>query len=116
MAGGGSFWLALNEEKKVVGSIGLQLIDSEVGVLKKFFLYEKYRGSGQGLSMELYKKLVDFARARKLSSLILDTPSVAKRSHSFYKKVGFSQISKDELPVAYNYPDRDSLLFKLDLK
>lgn len=35
--------------------------------------------------------------------------------HKFYEKAGFRKISVMELPVSYSYPDRDSLLYMLDL-
>ena len=47
--------------------------------------------------------------------MIHDTPSVATRSHAYYRKAGFRQITAAELPVPYRYPDRDSLLFLLAL-
>ncbi|GIM29299.1 hypothetical protein CPJCM30710_19650 [Clostridium polyendosporum] len=65
-----------------------------------------------------YRKevILDFAKNQSLSIIILDTPSKANRSHSFYKKVGFKQIPKEALPIPYEYPDRDSLIFRLDLR
>lgn len=51
----------------------------------------------------------------EIISLILDTPSVAKVSHKFYEKAGFRKIDKAQLPIEYAYPDRDSLLYMLDL-
>jgi len=47
---------------------------------------------------------------------VLDTPSVATRSHAFYKRMGFKQISEADLPVQYDYPNRNSLFFRLDSK
>ena len=48
--------------------------------------------------------------------IILDTPSVAVKSHAFYDKSGFRRIIKAELPIEYHYPDRDSLLYMIDLE
>ncbi|RHM60023.1 hypothetical protein, partial [Coprobacillus sp. AF33-1AC] len=50
----------------------------------------------------------------KVEHIILDMPSVAKTSHYFYERSGFLKISKNELPIAYSYPDRDSILYMLD--
>lgn len=112
---GGNFWVALNEHSEVVGTIGLQKKTNEVAVLKKFFVYQDYRGKELGIGAGLYKALIDFAQNHRFSKIILDTPSKATRSHSFYKRVGFKEIMKENLPIQYDYPDRDSLLFELDL-
>lgn len=112
---GGCFWIALNQEGKVIGTIGLQKKTTEVAVMKKFFVYKEYRGKEHGVGMELYNFLLDFAKNQNFSTIILDTPSKANRSHNFYKKVGFNEILKESLPIQYDYPDRDSLIFRLDL-
>ncbi len=113
---GGNFWVALNDNGEVVGSISLQRKTNEIAVLKKFFVYKDYRGKEFGIGRGLYKALLDFATKQGFSKVILDTPSKATRSHSFYKKVGFKEIAKEDLPIKYDYPDRDSLIFELDLK
>ena len=41
--GGGNFWVAVKQER-VVGSIGLMDCGGGLGLLKKFFVYEEYRG------------------------------------------------------------------------
>ncbi len=111
----GGFWVALDDAGQVVGTIGLQRKGATIGVLKKFFVRADYRGVTDGPAARLYAALIAFAAAAGIRIIVLDTPSVATRSHAFYKRVGFKQIDKAELPVAYDYPDRSSLLFRLDL-
>ena len=110
----GGFWVA-EEAGAIVGCIGLMALSPEIGVLKKFFVDQAFRGHENGISSSLFSALTSFAPTRGLKSIVLDTPSVAKRSHAFYRRAGFCPISKDELPVPYEYPDRDSLLFRLVL-
>ncbi|MXO77361.1 GNAT family N-acetyltransferase [Paenibacillus sp. OT2-17] len=112
---GGNFWIALNDNGEVVGSIGLQKKNKEVAVLKKFFVYKDYRGKEFGTGKKLYEALLDFAKKQGFSKIILDTPSKATRSHSFYKKAGFKEIDKEDLPIKYDYPDRNSIIFLLEL-
>ncbi|MGV6936677.1 GNAT family N-acetyltransferase [Paenibacillus sp. FSL L8-0158] len=112
---GGNFWIALNDNGEVVGSIGLQKKNKEVAVLKKFFVYKDYRGKEFGTGKKLYEALLDFAKKQGFSKIILDTPSKATRSHGFYKKVGFKEINKEDLPIKYDYPDRNSIIFLLEL-
>ena len=112
---GGNFWIALNDNGEVVGSIGLQRKTKGVAVLKKFFVYKDYRGKELGTGKKLYEALLDFAKKQGFSKIILDTPSKATRSHGFYKKVGFKEIDKEDLPIKYDYPDRNSIIFLLEL-
>lgn len=112
---GGGFWVALNDKGHVVGTIGLQGKTETIGILKKFFVNAAFRGKEFGYGTSLYDTLLEFASNRGFEIILLDTPSAATRSHSFYKKMGFKQISKQDLPVTYEYPDRNSLLFRLDI-
>ncbi|KWX69871.1 GNAT family N-acetyltransferase [Paenibacillus jilunlii] len=112
---GGNFWIALNDNGEVVGSIGLQRKTKGVAVLKKFFVYKDYRGKEFGTGKKLYEALLDFAKKQGFSKIILDTPSKATRSHGFYNKVGFKEIDKEDLPIKYDYPDRNSIIFLLEL-
>lgn len=112
---GGNFWVALNESEKVVGSIGLQKKTIEIFVLKKFFVYLEYRGKEYSVGQGLFDVLIEYSKQQGITTILLDTPSIAKRSHHFYEKNGFKEITKKELPIAYDYPDRNSLLYKLDI-
>ncbi|SDW10641.1 GNAT family N-acetyltransferase [Paenibacillus sp. CF384] len=113
LADGGNFWVALNEAGNVIGTIGLQQLTEELYILKKFFIYSDYRG--KAFSLELFNELIIYAKKQGIKTVILDTPSIATRSHRFYEKNGFKGISKQDLPVHYDYPDRDSLLYRLNL-
>ncbi|MBM7569047.1 GNAT family N-acetyltransferase [Paenibacillus sacheonensis] len=113
LANGGNFWVALNEANEVIGSIGLQQLTNDTYVLKKFFIYKDYRG--KGYSVGLFNELVHYAKSHGIRTVILDTPAIALRSHRFYEKNGFKEIAKPDLPVPYAYPDRFSLLYRLNL-
>lgn len=113
---GGGFWLALTRGEKVVGTLGLHRKTETVGILKKFFVHADYRGQGKKTASKLFDTLLSFSTRQCLSMILLDTPSVATRSHAFYKRNGFTEISPTDLPVEYDYADRNSLLFRLDLK
>lgn len=111
-SGGGQFWIAV-ENESVVGTIGLMITDNNCGILKKFFVKKEYRSKKLGLS--LYLKLLEYAKANGIGTLILDTPSVAVQSHKFYEKAGFKRVGKSDLPIEYSYPDRNSYLYMLML-
>ena len=103
------------ENGKVVGSIGLMNKGNGLGILKKFFVYEPYRGKPHHLGLQLYRVFLDYAKTQGFSKIILDTPKNTERAHRFYEKAGFKRISKEELPIEYEYPYDDSHFFFLDL-
>ena len=110
---GGKFWTAV-ENQHIVGTIALMLKENHCGILKKFFVKAEYRSQKIGLA--LYQTLLEYAKLKDLKYLILDTPSVAVVSHKFYEKSGFQKVNSDELPIHYEYPDRNSYLYMLILK
>ncbi len=112
MKQGGNFWVAI-DNGHVIGTIALMRINDEWSVMKKFFVRADYRSQKVGLA--LYSRLLDFANAKGFRHMILDTPSVAKKAHSFYERAGFRRISKSALAIEYDYLDRDSIIFQLDL-
>lgn len=108
----GAFWLA-TAGGEIVGTIGM-LRYGRSGVLKKLFVRRDFRGPG-GAAHGLYDTATGWAAARGLTAIFLDTPSVATRSHAFYARRGFRIVDRAELPEGYHFPDRDSLIFRLDL-
>ena len=110
--GGGEFWIALSGGT-VIGTIGLMRKEHHCAVMKKFFVKKEFRSQRVGLA--LYNMLLQFAKTADIQHIILDTPSVAHASHQFYEKAGFHKINTAELPIAYSYPDRESILYQLNL-
>lgn len=111
---GGNFWVAV-DQGKIAGSIGLMNCGNGCGVLKKFFVYEPYRGEPYHLGRQLYATLLDFAGKQNIKNLILDTPKNTARAHKFYEKAGFQKIEKNCIPVSYDYPYEDSDFYFLEL-
>lgn len=109
---GGAFWIAV-EKDKVIGTIAFMNYGSGNAVLKKFFVRSDWRNRKIGYA--LYEKLITFLKDEKYKRVLLDTPSVATTSHRFYEKAGFRKIKKENLPFRYEYPDRDSYLYLLEL-
>lgn len=109
---GGEFLIAVDQDH-VIGTIALMMKENQCCILKKFFVRADYRNQKIGLA--LYKTLLEYALSKKTRYIVLDTPSVADASHRFYEKSGFRRISRNELPVPYDYPDRDSYLYMLSL-
>lgn len=108
----GGFWVAV-AGGEIVGTIGMMRYGAS-GVLKKLFVRHDFRGPG-GAAHGLYGKAIAWAAAHGLTAIFLDSPSVATRSHAFYQRRGFRAVNRTELPAGYDFPDRDSLIFKLDM-
>jgi len=109
---GGEFWIAI-ENDTVIGTIALMNYGNGNAVLKKFFVKKSHRNKKVGYA--LYMILKKYAESNKINTIVLDTPSVAKKSHEFYERSGFRKIEKSLLPFPYEYPDRDSYLYLLKL-
>ena len=113
-AAGGGFWVARDGDR-LAGCIGLLLCSDGAGILKKFFVYEPYRGAPHHLGQQLYRVLLDCARARGVRQLFLDTPKNTGRAHRFYQKAGFRPITQAEMPVQYRLIYEENDFFCLDL-
>lgn len=111
---GGGFWVA-KDDGKLAGCIGLTNAGHGIGILKKFFVYEAYRGEPHHLGKKLYDELLAFACQHGFRQLILDTPKNTERAHKFYIKAGFELIAQEDMPVQYDYPYADSDFFRLKL-
>lgn len=111
---GGCFWIA-TDDGRLAGTIGLMNYGDGIGILKKFFVYEPYRSDPHHLGQRLYAQFMKFARAHRFQKLVLDTPKNTDRAHNFYGKAGFRKITKEELPVEFDYPYDDCDFFLLYL-
>ena len=114
MDGGGNFWVA-KDNGKTAGSIGLMKFGDGTAVLKKFFVYEPYRGAPCHRGRQLYGTRLDYARTHGVKQLILDTPKNTDRAHKFYERAGFTKIERADVPVVYDFPYEDSDFFRLEI-
>jgi N-acetylglutamate synthase-like GNAT family acetyltransferase len=109
----GFFLVAETPTGAIVGTIGLMRLRDDLGVMKKFFVAAPYRGKDRGVAMALDERFLASAKSKGITQIVLDTPSAAVRSHSFYQAVGFVQIDRSELQISYDFPERDTLFFRL---
>lgn len=106
-----NFWYAVNDEGKVVGSIGLKRIDDRTGEIKKLFVVKEYRG--KGVAQKLMDTLLKAASKHHFDRLYLGTVSKLEAAHRFYEKYGFSEISKKDLPQGFEINPLDNKFFRL---
>ncbi len=112
---GGGFWVAVSGDGEVIGTIGLLRLNDSTAVMKKFFVAARHRGRQHGHSQQLFAEFLSFARSQQIRQIVLDTPAAATRSHQFYRSAGFREIPRSALPVRYDFPERDTLFFSLQL-
>lgn len=90
------FWVALDESGNVVGTIGLSDYGKGDGILERFNVKEGLRGKGIGT--KLYSQLMDFAETHKYKRIFLGTSERRKEALEFYKKRGFEELPKNQIP------------------
>jgi len=88
---GGEFWL-IEQDKKIIGTIGIKNIDYPIGELKRFYILPEHQGKGYGKI--LLNTLIDFAQANKYKKIRLDTTSKSSVAISLFEKYKFKYIDK----------------------
>ncbi len=108
------YWVAIDNEK-VIGTVGVLIIENSVGVLKKMMLKKEFRGKEFGVSKKLLKIVIEWCKENSISKLYLGTMNQFKAAQSFYKKNGFAQIPKSELPNNFINNPLDNVFFVQEL-
>jgi len=111
----GGFWTA-KKQNEIVGTIGLQKLDPDNAVLRKMFVKKELRGRELGIAQKLFDSLYEDAKMNGVNTIWLDTPAVATASHQFYERNGFIQTDKQNLPLGYVFPDKNSKIYRLTVK
>lgn len=104
------YWVAINNGK-VVGTIGLLVIEKKFGVLKKMMLKKEFRGKELGIANSLLQTAIKWTIENKVPKLYLGTMTQFKAAQSFYKKNRFKQISENELPHNFLNNPLDKVFF-----
>lgn len=98
----GRFWVALNEENQVMGTIGLEPLNEKQSVLRKMFLHKSMRGNKDlNLAQNLFETLLRFAKEKDYQEIWLDTPPPAHAAHRFYERNGFELMPRESVPTGY---------------
>jgi putative acetyltransferase len=111
----GQFWVALNAENEVVGTIALIDNGQSFGTIRKMFVRADMRGKERGVAAALFATLESKAVKNGMSALYLGTVHKLKASHRFYTKNGFTEILKSDLPPYYPLMAVDTMFFKKEL-
>lgn len=108
------YWVAVNDGK-IVGTVGILVVENDFGVLKKMMLKKAFRGKEFGISKTLLETVIEWCKENNISKLYLGTMNQFKAAQSFYKKNGFKEITKNELPYNFLNNPLDKVFFVQDL-
>lgn len=89
----GAFWIAIDNDHNIIGTICIDNIENGVGKLKKLYVDTNYRGNG--LAHKLYDKLLNFAKKNGINRIELSTYNKLEAAVKFYIKKGFKQTNKE---------------------
>ncbi|WP_338813546.1 GNAT family N-acetyltransferase [Bernardetia sp. Wsw4-3y2] len=108
------YWVVLHNGK-VVGAVGVVVVQNEFGVLKKMMLKKEFRGKEFGLSKLLLETVIEWTKENQISKIYLGTMNQFKAAQTFYKKNGFREILENELPLNFLKNPLDKVFFVKDL-
>ncbi|WP_299455241.1 GNAT family N-acetyltransferase [uncultured Microscilla sp.] len=108
----GKFWLAINAEAQVVGTIALLDIGNRWAALRKMFVREDHRGKTFGVGLALLNGLFAWAIHQGIQEVFLGTTAWFLAAHRFYEKNGFIEIPKDSLPTSFPAMDLDVKFYR----
>jgi len=116
--GPGGFWVALDAQGVVVGSIAVLRIGPDaagrsLGALRKMFVARAQRGAG--LASALLDTLTSWCAGAGMAALYLGTTDRFLAAHRFYAKHGFARIAKDALPSSFPVMAVDTVFFTRSL-
>lgn len=87
------YWVAVNELDEVVGGVGIAPFGEKTGVCELQKLYIRPEAQGMGLSKELMKVALDFAKEH-YTYCYLETMKKLQTANLLYGKLGFQQLNK----------------------
>ena len=92
------FWIALNSENQVIGTIGMMILDN-FAIIRKMFVDKNYRGLG--ISQKLLNEFEIECLNNKINKIFLGTTESFKAAHRFYEKNKYQQIAAKNLPQSF---------------
>ncbi|PKR85648.1 GNAT family N-acetyltransferase [Heyndrickxia camelliae] len=87
------YWVAVNEQDEVVGGVGIAPFGEKTGICELQKLYIAPEAQGMGLSKELMKVALDFAKEH-YQQCYLETLKKLQVANLLYTKLGFRQLER----------------------
>jgi putative acetyltransferase len=86
---GGAFYVAL-DQGKIVGTIGIFLMDDGKVKIKRMYVDKDYRK--QGIGQELLDKIMAFCETKRYTDITLTTYPQMSEAIRFYERNGFKHV------------------------
>lgn len=109
----GHFWIALDDDNTLAGTIALIKLDNGASALKKMFVRKDLRRFGLG--RQLMEACLTYCQENKMTSIYLGTVSSLLQAQKFYQNMGFQEISKSQLPKDFPILDLDNVFYQYHL-
>lgn len=87
------YWVVVNEQKEVVGGVGIAPFGQEPGICELQKLYVAPEAQGRGLSKDLMKVALSFAKEH-YTHCYLETLIKLQAANLLYTKFGFQQLER----------------------
>ena len=107
------FWLAVDEEEGVIGTLGIVKFDKQQAVLKKMFVKADYRG--KAVSKALLETLFEYCQKEGIKEVYLGTVDKFKAAHRFYEKNGFESIQENNQPSHMPRMEVDTIFYRKNI-
>lgn len=98
---GGNFWIALDYDDNVIGTIGAKVLEKNILEIKRVYVKKDCRG--MGISQKLFNILENFAIEKGFESLFLGTYDKLERAIGFYYKNNFIDDESREKEEGIKY-------------
>lgn len=109
-SGKGNFWIALQNEN-VVGTIALIDIGKDQVALRKMFVRSAYRGAPFNTGQQLMDVVFAWCRQKRIRQIILGTLERFIAAQKFYRRNGFIEVQKEQLPQNFPRMALDNMFF-----
>jgi len=86
-------YVAVDEDNKIIGTIGWQKISNEEGHIRGMAVHPNRQGKNSP-AIDLLQKVELDAHSKGCTFLTLDTTEILKRAQAFYRKSGFTETGK----------------------
>jgi GNAT superfamily N-acetyltransferase len=92
---GNMFWIAIDDNDRVIGSIGTKIVSKNEMWLKR--LYVKSTMKRQGIGKKLYENAEEFAIQKGIHKIYTRFSSDYIEAQKFYPSIGFLEIAPYEM-------------------
>lgn len=89
--GGNAYWVAEDENGKILGGVGIGKLPGAVGVCELQKMYCLPEARGTGIAQELLQTALEYAK-KYYAKCYLETLPNMKAAQKFYEKHGFARI------------------------